>query len=242
MTTISKAIDLHNAIMQNDLTSVKQLVNGGCDVNAADDNGVSPLYWAVWKGDSAITEYIAANGAEINATNRWGSTPLHWAADLGHDLIIKKLIDDGAHVNAKDRSGNMPLHWAARNGFTAAVKCLVNEGAYIEVDNIYGITPIDMALNSGHIEIMEILNTANNMRYKQPNPERQAVLRNLLSEDKQLRSRLGMRDDFNPRMDFNLEHLLSFALSRRRVADPDLEASIEERIAFHIEGGSILTT
>ena len=57
------------------------------DVNARDNNGMTPLHWVVnGKGsveDPHVMEWLLNNGADVNAVDNDGRTPLDWADNLG---------------------------------------------------------------------------------------------------------------------------------------------------------------
>ena len=58
---------LHEAAEQGNLEEVELLLNReGTDVNAANENGYTPLMLAAKNGHTAIVELLKARGAEIN--------------------------------------------------------------------------------------------------------------------------------------------------------------------------------
>jgi ankyrin repeat protein len=84
----------------------------GADVNAKDDDGWTPLFYAADEGHKEIAELFIAAGADVNAKTGRGFTPLYMAASGGHKEIVELLIAEGADVNAKSRLGQTPLDWA----------------------------------------------------------------------------------------------------------------------------------
>jgi ankyrin repeat protein len=105
-------ISIHDAIvLGGDIEAVKQHLAAGVDVNAKDDDGGTPMYWAAVNGRKEIVELLIAKGADVNAKSKRG-TPLHFAAKGGHREVAKLLIAKGADVNAKTGDGVTPLDWA----------------------------------------------------------------------------------------------------------------------------------
>ena len=45
-------------------------------MNAKDEKGSTPLYWAAWDGYKKVAELLIAKGADVNAKNNRGITPL----------------------------------------------------------------------------------------------------------------------------------------------------------------------
>lgn len=64
------------------LETVKVLVAAGADVNAAADNGQTPLHSAAQASDD-IVRFLAAHGARLEAKDKQGRTPLDMALGVG---------------------------------------------------------------------------------------------------------------------------------------------------------------
>ncbi|MBQ9271878.1 MAG: ankyrin repeat domain-containing protein [Alphaproteobacteria bacterium] len=67
---------LIEGIKQNNLSSVMNLIKQGENVNAANEQGNTPLHYAVATNNAKMIEVLLANGADIYATNAKGWTPL----------------------------------------------------------------------------------------------------------------------------------------------------------------------
>lgn len=64
----------------------------GIDVNAADEHGQTPLWWAVSEGHEAVVrQLLAAPGIDVNAADKNGRTPLIVAQVHGYKGILKLL-------------------------------------------------------------------------------------------------------------------------------------------------------
>ena len=100
------------AIQHVSIEDVKRRLADGADVNAKDDDGWTPLFYAADEGHKEIAELFIAAGADVNAKTGRGFTPLYMAASGGHKEIVELLIAEGADVNAKSRLGQTPLDWA----------------------------------------------------------------------------------------------------------------------------------
>ncbi|KAJ8600704.1 hypothetical protein CTAYLR_003904 [Chrysophaeum taylorii] len=81
-----------------------QLLADGANVNAATDDGETPLHTAGISGSSEVAAVLVAAGASLDArvTAKQGlfMTPLTWFVHGKHDAAIRVLVDAGASVNA----------------------------------------------------------------------------------------------------------------------------------------------
>lgn len=82
---------LWRACINGNLEEAKELIAMSADVDYADEDGYTPLHWAVWDGYTEIVKLLLEKGANPKAENACGYTPLHWAARFGHTEIVKIL-------------------------------------------------------------------------------------------------------------------------------------------------------
>ena len=109
-------ISIHDAATLGNIEAIKQHLAAGADVNAKDDDGISPLLLAATWGHKEIVELLIANGADVNAKAVESLTPLHITAGWGHKEIVELFIANGADVNAKAVDGETPLDRATMPG------------------------------------------------------------------------------------------------------------------------------
>jgi ankyrin repeat protein len=135
---------LIDAVKENDIALLKQLIEDGADVNGVDEVVRTALFWAAVKGFVGCARLLLVANADVNKGNRGGWTPLHIASSNGHGECVKVrwlrylfglwmknnlslsllqlLIDWKAIVNAKENDGRSPLHLAAEQGQLACVE------------------------------------------------------------------------------------------------------------------------
>ena len=63
----------------------------GADVNAQNDDGVTPLHFAVLLNKPDIARLLLEHGANPNLANNEGETPLDWARNEGYSAIVAML-------------------------------------------------------------------------------------------------------------------------------------------------------
>ena len=144
-------ISIHEAFKAGNIEAVKQHLAAGTDVNAKDENGVTPLHQAAFYGQKEVVELLIAKGADVNAKEEDGWTPLH---DAATKEIAELLIDNGADVNANEDYGWTPLHLGVPK---EVGEILIANGADVNVKDDDGETPLHSAAREGHKEIAELL-------------------------------------------------------------------------------------
>jgi ankyrin repeat protein len=162
---------------------IETLLNAGAEVNAANDNGTTPLMLAAASGKSDAVNTLIDHGANPNLrdlTN--GQTAAMFAAALDRAGAIRVLAEHGADLNAISRvtavkpmgghgvpgeedsrkatkmGGNTALHFAAREGQMEAVRELVAAGA--DVNKVSGsdhLSPLLQSIITGHFDIGKFL-------------------------------------------------------------------------------------
>jgi ankyrin repeat protein len=154
---------LHLAVRSNK-NIAKLLLTKGAEVNAKDDDGMTPLLVAAWRnGRKAVVALLLAHGADVNAKNKHDTTPLHYSADFdGHKDwantrgVVELLLSHGAKVNAKDNIGSTPLHEAAFEGNKPVAELLLAHGTEVNAKNNKDATPLHLAAEKGD-KVVELL-------------------------------------------------------------------------------------
>ena len=90
-----------------------------------DDEGLTPLQYAVESGKADLVKYLLGRNAEVNSKNLAYNSPLHTAALLGDLEILKLLLEAEAKVNRVNVRGETPLLLAASKNHWEVVKLLL---------------------------------------------------------------------------------------------------------------------
>lgn len=116
---LKKGVDLHwrssrgetvlfPAACSRDKELVKYLLDQGCDVNAWDDWGLTPLIWAATADNNLeVTELLLKAGADVNHRTKGGQTALFWAKDLGCEDAVELLLKYGADPQVAEMENKM---------------------------------------------------------------------------------------------------------------------------------------
>jgi len=85
----------------------ENLLQAGCDANAADSNGRTPLMYAARYSRLTAVRVLVEAGANVNARDKDGMTALDLAKSWGNQEIIRLLQRAGAVPGApKKQSGS----------------------------------------------------------------------------------------------------------------------------------------
>jgi Raf kinase inhibitor-like YbhB/YbcL family protein len=134
---------LDDVVVTGTVREARELLSKGADVNAKDDDGVTPLMRAAsaGRGDmvalmmaslcgsvDAIKPLIAAK-SEVNSRDNQGRTALMAASSSGEAAAVQALLESGADVSLEDADGGRAMTYAAAEGHAAAVALLQKRGA-----------------------------------------------------------------------------------------------------------------
>ena len=90
------------AVMDEDMDKLKQLIAEGTPIDEVDNEGYTALQYAAMWGDLEATKWLIENGADVNTTDPWGSTPLMNAVYNGAGVeTVELLLENGANKYLK---------------------------------------------------------------------------------------------------------------------------------------------
>ena len=147
-------------------SNVRCLLDGGADVNAANEGGWTALMFAANKGHTDTARLLLDKGANINAADEDDNSPLTLAVERGHTGTVRLLLDTGADVNATfDRIVSWAPHnfgwtllmFAAESGHTDTVRLLIERGAAVNAANGGGWTALMLAAEGGDTDTITLL-------------------------------------------------------------------------------------
>jgi ankyrin repeat protein len=133
---------------KGDLRRVTLLLKVGGDVNAADEDGMTPLLLASERGHASVVNTLLDSEANVEARDVRGRTALHLASIGGHVDVVRLLLEsEEVDVDAEDDKGQTPLLYADEHGRHVVTKLLAKAGADIEKTDEYGKTILSRALD-----------------------------------------------------------------------------------------------
>ena len=115
---------LHWAAWCGSVECAEQLLGAGAHVNAATNNGKTPLHFAAGPLDAPVdrprpdnievVRVLAANGAALDASDHHARTPLHHAAFQGYGRVAEALLEAGANPSHRNTRGKTALEMARK--------------------------------------------------------------------------------------------------------------------------------
>jgi hypothetical protein len=92
-------LQIIEAVKEGDIARVKELISSGADINQQDEQGWTPLNFAVGKGDLAIVKLLLEKGADVFQTGRDHRTPYMIALAASHLETARLLREVEDHAS-----------------------------------------------------------------------------------------------------------------------------------------------
>ena len=151
-------VRIAHAAMEQDMATVRSLLEQGVDVNAPGIDGTPALHWVVRVDDLETAGLLIRSGADPMLANGYGATSLYVASLNGNAEMIGALLDAGADVNSVDPAGETILMTAVATGNLDAVELLLDRGADVDArDPEFQQTALMFAVRGNHPEVIGLL-------------------------------------------------------------------------------------
>ncbi|MEM8564606.1 MAG: ankyrin repeat domain-containing protein, partial [Pseudomonadota bacterium] len=140
---------LFNAVQQDNVTVVKQLLSAGADPTVVNEWGFTLWHAATSEG---VGKLLAPLEIDLNALDIGGSTALAIQTFNKNAEVALLLIEQGADVNITNHFGT-PLHIAISNDLPQLAAALIAAGTDLSLMDNEGRTPVELASSEGSAEI-----------------------------------------------------------------------------------------
>jgi ankyrin repeat protein len=138
---------------------VTNLVHFKADINARDNNGMTPLHLAVRTGGYPLVHALLANGADVNSKDKKGCTALHYALKADPDSGSQGsriLLDTGNSARPSRVFRSLGFFRPSPN----IIRLLLNAKADATVANAEGKTPLSLAEEAGDEVLTQLLQSS----------------------------------------------------------------------------------
>ena len=95
---------VHKSAASGKLPTLLALAKLGADLNAADEEGRTPMLLAAQNGREESVRMLAELGADIDGADKDGRTPAWTAAENGHEEAYRALVELGASASRAEES------------------------------------------------------------------------------------------------------------------------------------------
>ncbi|CAI8050974.1 Putative ankyrin repeat protein MM_0045 [Geodia barretti] len=148
------------AVKTREPDTLRELVRAGSDLNLQNNEGLTPLMIAAWRGTTADITKILLEGEHINLDiqeKRTGWSALHFSAERGDSATTEALLKAGANPHLKDKDGDTAVIMAVKSHEPDTLRELVRAGSDLNLQNNEGLTPLMIAARSERTDITNIL-------------------------------------------------------------------------------------
>ena len=140
---------LHYLAVENQIDSVKILMEHGAEINTQNDFGGAPLSEAAGLGYADLVACLLDHGAQLNLPGQKEPT-LHEAVRSGSPEVVSLILSAGADIDEPNDLRETAVHVAAESDDRAAIlELLLTAGGRTDLRRIFDETPLDAATSSG---------------------------------------------------------------------------------------------
>jgi ankyrin repeat protein len=153
----SRCTLLHTAAKHNCVSVLEYLLFGQdsmilFDIEAKDNLGATPLFYAVANNSVDCTQLLLSAGAQVNMKDHYGFFPLLVAVRNEHYDIADRLLMAGADIHSKTFVGDTALHVLIQDKSSIrAIQFLLSRGASLFRQNAKRETPLFGALQDHNL-------------------------------------------------------------------------------------------
>lgn len=143
------------AVRNSDTPMVKRLLGAGADLDRTDNEGSSPLTWAVRKGSLDLVKIISAQTGTLKIKKN--PSLILEAAAYGHNEAVDHFLAIGAPPDVRSGRGETPLILAARFGHPETVQLLLENGSDVSAVDTDRASALTWAARMGRSDIVPLL-------------------------------------------------------------------------------------
>lgn len=153
---------LHMAVRLGSSTIIQRLIDSGCDLNAATDNGETALMICVKHKQEECLTVLAKAGADFGLVNIAGQSAISLAGSnqwyRGFQLSLLDVVRAGKALNSSKASVFSPLMFVAQSGDVQALKALIGRGEInLDDQDDKGFSAVMVTALEGNVEAFRLL-------------------------------------------------------------------------------------
>ncbi len=128
---------LHHAVLESRIDAVSFFILNGSDINHVDEEGKTPLIYAIEKNDEQLTRLLLSFSPSLEVMgSNFGYTALGIAVINNNPKLVEMLVRAGAKVNRIDKHGKTPLQYAVGANNQKLIELLLSVPPKLEWKNL----------------------------------------------------------------------------------------------------------
>ena len=154
---VPERTEMITAILNNNLQTVRKLIQNQESLNVVDQEGRSYLHLTSYFNKAEITDYLIKAGLKVDSRDHNFLTPLHSACFNDSANTVNLLIERGADLNSRDRDWLTPLHICAANNSINCLNFLIKNILCLNITDFNQCTALMYASANGFFRIADNL-------------------------------------------------------------------------------------
>ncbi|KAJ6096147.1 hypothetical protein N7486_006893 [Penicillium sp. IBT 16267x] len=135
---------------------IVRLLKEGYFIDSADDDGQTPLHWAIRNQQVSTVKLLLEQNARVNLVDKEGKSALHYAVNRRETDLLQVLGSRNTNLELADVKGRTPLLTAVEAASIDGTKYLLDMGANPAAKNFKQQNVLHLAALAGTDEVLEL--------------------------------------------------------------------------------------
>lgn len=140
----------------NKNSNIQRLLRSHCNINVANNKGMTMLHVACFQRDSALVKTLIKKGCDVTNFDMFGRTALHIAAEYCRKETIAMLVKM-CDVNVKNKNGQTSLHIACQTYDLEKVNQILQAESDVNMQDNSGTTAVHIAVIQNDSSLVKAL-------------------------------------------------------------------------------------